>query len=481
MWTSEADTTHYPKGVARGHNRIVRIPPGESVVLNSAERAPYLLIVEVLAGDLDFEPSRRANREILTRMIVKEERDEMPQRRSDVEGPSPPRRSTQTGIGSPGATTSIVSAGASFFDSPQLIELKTEEPPVSTSTAASASATISEPPEEEEEVDLVEQLYGSNVSVRSQAGDLSDSIVLPVAPKNKALDAAAWSKSSPSLSRTNSPSLHTLSITRHLDGRSVPPSPLAVTTPTESIPTSTASGQPSPRHQAPLSLEDYSERMRTAAIMLAQLNANLIREPVTTIAAPSSSANGASPDSSHAPPTTNQAPPANGSSWFPGSSWITGNRARSGSELQQASAPAMRMKLQYTEAAAIRDKIMQEMMALEEERMQRMREPVDAPSGTVGIGDSRLSAQAVEDENIVRKELNKVDPSGECDAFVVPAPFVDDLVYSCRRPRIMANEKITYTSLLPIWAPRFLGCMPLSNRAPLSGPHAYSIVPIRYR
>lgn len=424
MWTSDVDTTHYSKSVAKGHNRIVRIPPGESVVLNSAERAPYLLIVEVLVGDLDFEPSRRPNKEILRRMIVKEEQAETPRRRSDVDGPAPSRRSTQTGIGPTSTTASITNAGSSFFDSPPLTELKDEDPLVSSPIVASASTAISEPPEEEE-VDLVEQLYGTNVSVRSQAGDLSDSIVLPVAPKNKALDAAAWSKSSPSLPHISSPGLHTSSTPRYPDGRSIPPSPLVGMMPTDFISSPTISGQPSPRHQSPLSLEDYSERMRTAAIMLAQLNANLIREPVTTITAPPSTANGASPTSSHRLPTANQAPPANSSGWFSGSSWIGGNRARSSSELQQAPPPAMRMKLQYTEAAAIRDKIMQEMMALEEERMERMREPVDAPSGTVGIGDSRLSAQAVEDENIVRKELNKVDPSGACDTCMACA--------SCKR------------------------------------------------
>jgi phosphatidylinositol 4-kinase len=71
------------------------------------------------------------------------------------------------------------------------------------------------------------------------------------------------------------------------------------------------------------------------------------------------------------------------------------------------------MKLQLAEASAIRDKIMQEMMALEEERMERMKEPVDASMGTLGIGESRLSARDAEDESIVRKELNKVDPSGK--------------------------------------------------------------------
>jgi len=52
----------------QSHSKVVRIPPGESVVLNSAERAPYLLVVEVLHGELHFHPSTRANKELLTRV-----------------------------------------------------------------------------------------------------------------------------------------------------------------------------------------------------------------------------------------------------------------------------------------------------------------------------------------------------------------------------------------------------------------------------
>jgi len=52
----------------QSHSKIVRIPPGESVVLNSAERAPYLLVVEVLQGELHFDPATRANKELLTRI-----------------------------------------------------------------------------------------------------------------------------------------------------------------------------------------------------------------------------------------------------------------------------------------------------------------------------------------------------------------------------------------------------------------------------
>ncbi|KAK0548216.1 Phosphatidylinositol 4-kinase pik1alpha (PI4-kinase)(PtdIns-4-kinase) [Tilletia horrida] len=62
---SEAKT---PKAAVR-HHRIVRIDPAEAVVLNSADRAPYLLHVEVLRDDLDFDPDRRGNRELCERLV----------------------------------------------------------------------------------------------------------------------------------------------------------------------------------------------------------------------------------------------------------------------------------------------------------------------------------------------------------------------------------------------------------------------------
>jgi len=73
-----------------------------------------------------------------------------------------------------------------------------------------------------------------------------------------------------------------------------------------------------------------------------------------------------------------------------------------------ANAP-LRMKLQYTEAAAIRNRIMTEMLALEEERMERMRE--NRAEGTLRVGDVGSNMKTAEDEGIIRRELSKADPS----------------------------------------------------------------------
>lgn len=70
---------------------------------------------------------------------------------------------------------------------------------------------------------------------------------------------------------------------------------------------------------------------------------------------------------------------------------------------------ASRMKLARAEAQAIRDRIMKEMLSLEEERMERMKgsESDAMIRGSVVSGSSK----SAEDEGIIRRELNKVDPS----------------------------------------------------------------------
>lgn len=67
MWCNYPRQNLYETDV-QAHHRIVRIPPGESVVLNSAERAPYLLYLEIFHGDLDFDPTKRSNKELLSRL-----------------------------------------------------------------------------------------------------------------------------------------------------------------------------------------------------------------------------------------------------------------------------------------------------------------------------------------------------------------------------------------------------------------------------
>jgi hypothetical protein len=51
------------------HHRIVRLNPAEATVLNSAEKVPYLLMVEVLRDDFDFNPSTSDNERLLAKLL----------------------------------------------------------------------------------------------------------------------------------------------------------------------------------------------------------------------------------------------------------------------------------------------------------------------------------------------------------------------------------------------------------------------------
>lgn len=246
--------------------------------------------------------------------------------------------------------------------------------------------------EPDDGIDLVEQLYGTDLSMRQVEVNILDSIVLPAAPKNKILEIAAWERSAttPGTPRT---------------GRFVPsPSSSIPNTPFHPSQTAlsdetSASGLPatfaSPKTPAvpePLSLEDYSNRMEAAAIMLAQLNANLVREPIT-------GAFGSQPSSDMT---------STALSWLPGSGWIMGTPALTpdagiSSVTSAPTTPASRMRLQPAEAAAIRERIMQEMLALEEERMERMKASSDP-----WASQRETRGKTKEDEGIVRRELNKV-------------------------------------------------------------------------
>lgn len=59
------------------HHRIVRLNPAEATSLNSAEKVPYLLMLEVLKEDFDFDPDSDQNDQLLTTLIS----DESKQRR----------------------------------------------------------------------------------------------------------------------------------------------------------------------------------------------------------------------------------------------------------------------------------------------------------------------------------------------------------------------------------------------------------------
>ncbi|KAI1795771.1 kinase-like protein [Ganoderma leucocontextum] len=392
MWCSSSDEPQPSShNIPEPHHRIVRIPPGESVVLNSAERAPYLLLIEILHSDLDFDPAKRSNKEILKKIVLKE--NESKGTSKDLvtfafNGSTKPKSLIAVPDHVNGSEAALGNEGGDVGEG------------MSIPRSASSSSVVSpsEPPEEEE-IDLVEQLYGNESSLKANNLDLSDSIVLPPALKNKELDMATWSRASsnPHTPQHDKPDPFS---TPNLSGT---PSARPSRSPPTSDP-STPARQPSqgPSQQRVLSLDEYSERMRTAAVMLAQLNANLAPSAIPGMPAP---------------PTDSSiigAPLR----WLPGTSWLTGSSTNgNGQPATQggtggdatASAP-MRMRLQPSDAAAIRDRIMEEMLALEEERMARMRED-GVNESSLGIMPVNGDMKTAEDEGIIRRELSKVDPS----------------------------------------------------------------------
>ncbi|PIL24090.1 hypothetical protein GSI_13842 [Ganoderma sinense ZZ0214-1] len=394
MWCSSSDEPQPSShDVPEPHHRIVRIPPGESVVLNSAERAPYLLLIEILHSDLDFDPAKRGNKEILKKIVMKE--NEWKGTSKDLVNfafngstKSKPKPIIIVPDHVTGSEAALGDEGGDTGEDTSLPQ----------SASSSSVLSPSEPPEEEE-IDLVEQLYGNESSLKANNLDLSDSIVLPPAPKNKELDMVAWSRAStnphtPQVDKPDPFSTPNLTITPATRPSRSPP------TSDPSTPARQTSQGPSP--QRVISLDEYSERMRTAAVMLAQLNANLGPSAIPGTPAPPS-------DSSLIGTPLR---------WLPGTSWLSGSSANGngypttpGGVGSDPMTPApMRMRLQASEAAAIRDRIMEEMLALEEERMARMREN-GVNEGSLRITPANGDMKTAEDEGIIRRELSKVDPS----------------------------------------------------------------------
>ena len=384
LWCTGYDS--HPDSVssrAKPHHRIVRVPPGESVVLNSAERAPYLLILEILHGDLDFEPDKRGNKELLKNIIKSELHSSKSQREHFNTLITPENKSRPTLSQSASADEALNPKDEDDFD------------PLSRNSGQSPMASTSEFGGEEE-IDLVEQVYGGDLSVH-QTPDLSDSFVTPVAPKNRALDIATWSRAGSS--SPSSPAVTPAVSSSERLGKSA------------HIPVNSQSSQGSVgSSRAPvLSLDEYSQRMRTAAIMLAQLNASLIRE-ATVIANPENPGPGPDPQNAM-------------SSWFPMANWLVGvnttnpsgplHPSLAGTAKSQPAATAqgsVKYRLQQTEVAAIRDRIMQEMLALEEERMERMQVAPETDN-MMSLDTGPGGVKTAEDEQIIRKELNREDPS----------------------------------------------------------------------
>lgn len=332
-------------------------------------------MLEILHSDLDFNTAKRSNKEILHKIAIKE--SERKGASKDIVAFNATSNMTPTIAAEKAKPHDFKSSGVSRSEA--ILDTSDEQPPPPVLgmvvPPTPVTPTILPPEKDDEEMDLVEQLYGPNESIRSRPMDLSESVVRPPAPKNRDLDLVAWSRSSSTPTTPSPAEIASLNI--------------------DAMPTSLQSSFPqSPDLLNPsianvgddLTLDDYSERMRTAAVMLAQLNANLSRETQH-----------AGDGASQPPRRWLSGPPAEGAE-------PSGSNFVSAPEHQ----PSKRLRLQYAEAKAIRERIMKEMMLLEEQRMERMKEG-GSTDGMFKFGMG--SSNSAEDESIIRKELNKADPS----------------------------------------------------------------------
>lgn len=55
------------------HHRIVRVNPAEATVLNSAEKVPYLLMVEILRDDFTFDPDSADNQRLIATLLAEQD------------------------------------------------------------------------------------------------------------------------------------------------------------------------------------------------------------------------------------------------------------------------------------------------------------------------------------------------------------------------------------------------------------------------
>ncbi|KAG0294960.1 Phosphatidylinositol 4-kinase pik1alpha (PI4-kinase)(PtdIns-4-kinase) [Linnemannia gamsii] len=296
------------------HHRVVRIPPQDAVVLNSADRVPYLLQVEVLETDMSVEEIRAQRRD-----LGDEEEDEN-------RGSSRTQGVELSENGSIHLETINESVGSS------------DEPPKDTPEASSTTVADSKDQEESEKP-------SADTIPNPPVGSLAD---LSISPPGSPVPSSPVITVDPS-GRMKSPA----------------PSPSPGSRPATQSRSNEAYLQTVLKRRASNSADDFAEKMRTAAVMLAQLSQQQAAQQA------GAGANG---------------------------------NARVSSQSRSS------IKAKANSVEDIRAKIIKEMMALEEQRMQRMKlEGVS--SGVGGGGGEGAGSEMLEDERKVMANVATDDPS----------------------------------------------------------------------
>ncbi|CCF50081.1 hypothetical protein NDA11_004605 [Ustilago hordei] len=437
--SSSAQKQSDGKAQPRRHHRVIRINPSEAVVLNSADRVPFLLHVEVLNNDLDFDPDRRQNRETLRRLVTEEDvrRRKVAAssgRSSFVQSAQEHARTdsehdTETRTGTLDAAAAQQAHVLASDDDPNALTRTSTPKPISqplTPTVEQGDGIGEAVPKfvakdvndkdlaqaGEEEIDLTEQMYGSDLAGfgGERVSSSSDDEEEDLASRNRMHDAAAW---------TSAP-VGSGSASRSSAGK-------GINGDTDQL----AAGH---RPMKEFSLDEYAQRMRTAAIMLSQLNKSTNASKAQAIVnyGPNLSSNAQGGWSSWIVPTnwygsSNSAAPANGtgggagdkSEVGQGSAGVTTHvrtsidprRAVAGMPMGGGGGAGQSSRLVHAETEAIRKRIMEEMMALEEERMRRMKTGGRNVTASRQRARSKQGQMPEDEEEAVLRAVNKDDPS----------------------------------------------------------------------
>lgn len=108
------------------HHRIVRLNPAEATVLNSAEKVPYLLMVEVLRDDFSFDPDTPDNQRLLPGLVG----DAGPSRRLfDLSSETPRLASAATPTAPEPAVDSVFEPTSGDLGSSPLLTVDDDEAP----------------------------------------------------------------------------------------------------------------------------------------------------------------------------------------------------------------------------------------------------------------------------------------------------------------------------------------------------------------
>ncbi|KAJ1980640.1 Phosphatidylinositol 4-kinase pik1alpha (PI4-kinase)(PtdIns-4-kinase) [Dimargaris cristalligena] len=360
------------------HHKVVRISPADAVVLNSAERAPYLIMVEAVNGDLSVEElsaigkanMAKQRKERLAGSTAK--RDSLASgTASSIEPKSDSATEESSMIHRSITADAVLNMDGALARSMSLLQLNSTNSPASTDMATTQSE---------------HRMTAHRASMlESTAWDLTDT----------SLGSTDWTSSR---RRTTSagnlgsnpatPSALNTQEAALLDLPSVDLGDLSLSTPT-TPPLAKSAGLVEGRvsdqladnntqHQQQVHLrrnstvaEDFQERMRTAAVLLAQLaqqegkKKSWYQRQSAPSALPSSSLTGLS----HNTLVQGMAASAAGAN----NSLAAGTAGHDGSN---NAAPRPAFTAQGTDQ--IRARIIQEMMALEEQRMRLMDPPHSA-------------------------------------------------------------------------------------------------------